>query len=116
MTATYQHDHIAEIAYRAWLDRGQPLGSPEVDWYYALSVISNPEEIRMTPVDSSVDSSMETSSSQQLVQSEQTTDADSVSMNGRSRKRNPEQQRDGAAVTQRARSGRKSTDGKQKLA
>ena len=49
MTAKYQHDDIARIAYRSWLDRGQPEGSPEVDWYYALSVVTNPEEIRPVP-------------------------------------------------------------------
>ena len=49
MSAKYQHDDIAKIAYRSWLDRGQPEGSPEVDWYYALSVVTNPEEVRPVP-------------------------------------------------------------------
>ena len=49
MTAKYEHDDIARIAYRSWLDRGQPDGSPEIDWYYALSVVTNPEEIRPVP-------------------------------------------------------------------
>jgi len=49
MTAKYQHDDIAKIAYRSWLDRGQPDGSPEIDWYFALSVVTNPDEIRPAP-------------------------------------------------------------------
>ena len=49
MTAKYEHDDIARIAYRSWLDRGQPDGSPEIDWYYALSVVTNQEEIRPVP-------------------------------------------------------------------
>jgi len=56
MTARYQHDDIARIAYWSWLERGQPQGSPEVDWYYALSVVTNPEEIRATPIDGSASS------------------------------------------------------------
>lgn len=46
ITAKYEHDDIARIAYLAWLERGQPDGSPEVDWYYAVSVVTNPEEIQ----------------------------------------------------------------------
>jgi hypothetical protein len=53
MSAHYQHDDIARLAYWRWLERGQPQGSPEVDWYYALSVVTNPEEIRPTSIDES---------------------------------------------------------------
>lgn len=62
MTARYEHDDIARIAYRSWLDRGQPEGSPEVDWYYALSVVTNPEEVRPVLVGQSLeDESISTS-------------------------------------------------------
>jgi len=62
MTAKYEHDDIARIAYRSWLDRGQPEGSPEIDWYYALSVVTNPEEIHPVPFGSfAADSSSEDS-------------------------------------------------------
>jgi len=26
------HAEIAELAYRLWLERGAPMGSPEIDW------------------------------------------------------------------------------------
>lgn len=45
MTTKYEHDYIARIAYRSWLDRGQPDGSPEVDWYYAVSIVTNPQNV-----------------------------------------------------------------------
>lgn len=62
MTARYEHDDIARIAYRSWLDRGKPEGSPEVDWYYALSVVTNPEEVRPVLVGQSLeDESISTS-------------------------------------------------------
>ncbi len=51
----YQSDHekLEELAYRSWIDRGQPLGSPEIDWYYALSIVSDPETIRVASSDDS---------------------------------------------------------------
>jgi hypothetical protein len=32
---TPKHDEIAVLAYRFWLERGCPEGSPELDWYRA---------------------------------------------------------------------------------
>ena len=31
----FSQEEIAERAYRHWLDRGRPAGSPEDDWYEA---------------------------------------------------------------------------------
>ena len=47
MRPRFNHDEIAEIAYQAWVERGQPMGTPEVDWNYALAVVSDPEELRV---------------------------------------------------------------------
>ena len=33
VSQTAKHDEIAVLAYRLWLERGCPEGSPEVDWY-----------------------------------------------------------------------------------
>jgi len=106
MTAKYEHDDIAEIAYRAWLDRGQPDGSPEIDWYYALSVVSNPEEIRMTP-------------SGRSLSEESADDTERTVFNGgvEMRDAQQEQQKDIERAVPRSRSGRKSSlDGKERRA
>jgi hypothetical protein len=29
------HEVIKELAYEYWVERGRPMGSPEVDWYKA---------------------------------------------------------------------------------
>ena len=39
MTEAYRHDKIAELAYELWERRGRPLGSPEIDWYAAVSAL-----------------------------------------------------------------------------
>ena len=31
-----EHALLCQLAYQAWIDRGQPLGSPEVDWAVAV--------------------------------------------------------------------------------
>lgn len=36
MARTHQHELLERLAYQSWLDRGQPIGSPEVDWNRAL--------------------------------------------------------------------------------
>ena len=64
MSANYQHDDIAKIAYRSWLERGQPDGSPEIDWYYAVSVITNPEEINPVSIDGFTSSGTEAADEQ----------------------------------------------------
>jgi Protein of unknown function (DUF2934) len=30
-----QHDQIEKLAYRLWMERGGPLGSPDDDWFRA---------------------------------------------------------------------------------
>ena len=35
-----RHDEIEQIAYRLWLERGAPIGSPEVDWERAEQEVS----------------------------------------------------------------------------
>jgi len=36
------HQEIAELAYRHWLARGCPVGSPEIDWFRAEEELRNP--------------------------------------------------------------------------
>jgi hypothetical protein len=46
MSSFDQYELLRRLAYAAWLDRGQPIGSPEVDWQRAvelLDVYSQPE-------------------------------------------------------------------------
>jgi hypothetical protein len=35
MSSAEQHALLEQLAYQAWLDRGQPIGSPEIDWQSA---------------------------------------------------------------------------------
>lgn len=35
------YDLLCRLAYQAWLDRGKPLGTPEVDWEYAQQQVAN---------------------------------------------------------------------------
>lgn len=30
-----RHEFVAKLAYQYWLERGMPIGSPEVDWFAA---------------------------------------------------------------------------------
>jgi len=39
MSSPNEH-HIAVLAYEYWVERGRPLGSPEVDWYRAVETLS----------------------------------------------------------------------------
>lgn len=32
MSDQFECDLLCRLAYQSWLDRGQPFGSPEVDW------------------------------------------------------------------------------------
>ncbi len=32
MARQYDHEVLEHFAYEAWLERGRPLGSPEIDW------------------------------------------------------------------------------------
>ena len=38
-----RQDEIAKLAYDLWERRGQPLGSPEVDWYAAERILGLPD-------------------------------------------------------------------------
>src|SRR5262252_6295941 len=33
------HAEISELAYRLWMERGAPIGSPEIDWVRAERVL-----------------------------------------------------------------------------
>jgi len=33
------HAEIAELAYRLWMERGAPMGSPEIDWERAEQML-----------------------------------------------------------------------------
>src|SRR5262249_2103288 len=33
------HAEIAELAYRLWMERGEPMGSPEIDWERAEQML-----------------------------------------------------------------------------
>ena len=35
-----QYELLRRLAYAAWLDRGQPIGSPEVDWQRAVELLA----------------------------------------------------------------------------
>jgi hypothetical protein len=30
-----RHEYVSNLAYKLWAQRGEPLGSPEVDWFAA---------------------------------------------------------------------------------
>ena len=40
MTSVDQYDLLRRLAFAAWLDRGQPIGSPEVDWQRAVELLA----------------------------------------------------------------------------
>jgi len=33
------HEFVARLAYKRWLERGRPLGSPDVDWFAAEQAV-----------------------------------------------------------------------------
>jgi hypothetical protein len=35
-----QHQMLERLAHQAWIDRGCPLGSPEVDWNQAVTILN----------------------------------------------------------------------------
>jgi hypothetical protein len=39
MNVKYTHEETARLAYELWERRGRPLGSPEIDWHAAESVL-----------------------------------------------------------------------------
>ena len=34
-----RHEFVAKLAYQHWVERGMPLGSPEVDWFAAEQAV-----------------------------------------------------------------------------
>lgn len=38
-----REDRIAVLAYQYWVERGRPLGTPEVDWYRAVATLGADE-------------------------------------------------------------------------
>jgi hypothetical protein len=34
-----RYEFVAELAYKHWVQRGRPLGSPEVDWFAAEEAV-----------------------------------------------------------------------------
>src|SRR5262249_17968374 len=40
--ASPTHAEIAELAYRLWMERGAPMGSPEIDWERAEHMLLGP--------------------------------------------------------------------------
>jgi hypothetical protein len=39
-SATFpRHEEVQRLAFRLWLERGGPLGTPEVDWFRAEKVL-----------------------------------------------------------------------------
>jgi len=34
-----RHEFVEELAYKLWVQRGRPLGSPEVDWFAAEQAV-----------------------------------------------------------------------------
>ena len=48
MTASsLYHERIAALAHEYWVERGRPLGSPEVDWYRAVEAVSAEDDLRL---------------------------------------------------------------------
>jgi hypothetical protein len=37
--ARFDSEEIAKLAYRLWVERGMPEGSPEKDWYRAQQIL-----------------------------------------------------------------------------
>jgi hypothetical protein len=44
MSSTLSNDEqqqmLEQLAYQSWLSRGCPLGSPEVDWHHAVTILN----------------------------------------------------------------------------
>lgn len=34
-----RHEFVAKLAYKLWVQRGRPFGSPEVDWFAAEKAV-----------------------------------------------------------------------------
>jgi len=40
-----RHEALTSLAYQSWLDRGQPIGSPEIDWTIAEQKLAAQEAL-----------------------------------------------------------------------
>ncbi len=49
MTAASDYDVLNKLAYQSWLDRGQPVGSPDIDWEYACNLLRASPTPPLTP-------------------------------------------------------------------
>jgi hypothetical protein len=46
MSSQYvRHEILTSLAYQSWLDRGQPIGSPEIDWTIAEQKLAAQEAL-----------------------------------------------------------------------
>jgi hypothetical protein len=52
---SYSHEHIAQLAYKLWQERGCPEGTPEVDWDRAMQLLDQPSQSNMATLVSSGD-------------------------------------------------------------
>ena len=41
ISKTDSDDEVAMLAYQLWMERGCPIGSPEVDWFQAEEQLQN---------------------------------------------------------------------------
>jgi hypothetical protein len=41
ISITDSDDEVATLAYQLWMERGCPIGSPEVDWFQAEEQLKN---------------------------------------------------------------------------
>lgn len=51
----YSQEHIAQLAYQLWEERGRPQGTPEVDWDRAVQLLDQPSDRNMATLVSSGD-------------------------------------------------------------
>lgn len=42
---------LRELAYQSWLDRGQPVGSPETDWNFAKAQLGLHAPVAVTDLE-----------------------------------------------------------------
>jgi hypothetical protein len=49
MSQTSRDEMLSALAYQSWLDRGQPSGSPDIDWCIAEQKLAAQEAIDHQP-------------------------------------------------------------------
>jgi len=50
-------ERVAVLAYEYWLERGCPIGSPEVDWYRAVETLSTVQDLPLAAFHAGPDTS-----------------------------------------------------------